>query len=214
MSLTQNFHVFAGVAESGINTFLKDLFTTRPHYLNYGSPAFVPTSTVNATSVSAIAFPGVPTGIQFAVSFSIPTIDLYPPDAGNPSPLLPAQNQFGLHTKVRLVVGCYTWTEGDKRGQMTPLSGDLDVWALGSIVSHYFGPGTGYITFQVLNVRIPAIKPEGLEVVLDCVIRMMLNALLENVQLPFRVLSAGAFQLILEQGPTIDQDQVEVWGDI
>jgi hypothetical protein len=43
---------------------------------------------------------------------------------------------------------------------------------------------------------------------------MMLNALLENVQLPFRVLSAGAFQLILEQGPTIDQDQVEVWGDI
>jgi hypothetical protein len=88
------------------------------------------------------------------------------------------------------------------------------VWALGSIVSHYYGPGTGYITFQVLNVRIPAIRPEGLEVVLDCVIRMMLNALLENVQLPFRVLSAGAFQLILEQGPTIDQDQVEVWGDI
>src|ERR1022692_660658 len=100
MSLTQNFHVFAGVAESGINTFLKDLFTTRPHYLNYGSPAFVPTSTVNATSVSAIAFPGVPTGIQFAVSFGIPTIDLYPPDAGSPSPLLPAQNQFsGLARK-------------------------------------------------------------------------------------------------------------------
>ena len=53
-----------------------------------------------------------------------------------------------------------------------------------------------------------------LEMVVDCIIRMMLNALLENVQLPFHVLSAGAFQLILEQGPTIDQDQVEVWGDI
>ena len=214
MSLTQNFHVFAGVAQSGINTLLKDLFTTRPHYLNYGSPAFVPTTTVSATSVAAIAFPGVPTGIQFAVSFSIPTIDLFPPDAGSSSPIPPAKNQFGLHTKVRLIVGCYTSTYGDKRGQMTPLFVDLDVWALGTIVSHYFGPGTGYITFQVLDVRIPAIKPGGLEGVLDCVIRMMLNALLENVQLPFHVLSAGAFQLILEQGPTIDQDQIEVWGDV
>src|SRR6266852_2760196 len=133
MSLTQNFHVCASVGESGINTLLKDLFTTRPHYLNYGSPAFVPTSTVNATIVSAIAFPGVPTGIQFAVSFSIPTIDLFPPDAGSTSPIPPAQNQFGLHTKVRLLVGCYTWTDGDKRGQMKPLFVDLDVWALGSI---------------------------------------------------------------------------------
>ncbi len=214
MSLTQNFHVFAGVAESGINTFLKDLFTTRPHYLNYGSPAFVPANTVNATSVAAIPFPGVPTGIQFAVSFGIPTVDLFPPDSGSTSPIPPALNQFGLHTKVRLVVGCYTFTDGEKRGQMTPLFVDLDVWALGNIVSHYFGPGTGYITFQVLNVRIPGIKPEGLESVIDCLIRMMLNALLENVQLPFHVLSAGVFQLILEQGPTIDQDQVEVWGDI
>ena len=99
-------------------------------------------------------------------------------------------------------------------GQMTPLFVDLDVWALGNIVSRYFGPGTGLITFQVLNVRIPSIKPEGLESVIDCLIRQMLNALLENVQLPFHVLSAGVFQLILEQGPTIDQDQVEVWGDI
>jgi hypothetical protein len=217
MSFTQNFHVFAGVAESGINTFLKDLFTTRPRYLNYGSPAFVPSTTVNATSVSAIGFPGVPTGIQFAVSFSIPTIDLYPPDAGTASPIPPGPNQFGLHTGVRLTVGCFTW-EGnpgnDKPGQMVPLSVVLDVWALGRIVPHYFGPGTGFITFQVLNVSIPGIKPEGLEMVVDCIIRMMLNALLENVQLPFHVLSAGAFQLILEQGPTIDQDQVEVWGDI
>ena len=217
MSLTQNFHVFAGVAESGINTFLKDLFTTRPHYLNYGSPAFVPANTVNATSVAAIPFPGVPTGIQFAVSFGIPTVDLFPPDAGTLSPIPPGPNQLGLHTKVRLTVGCYTWNSdpgNDKRGQMVPIFVDLDVWAFGQIVSHYFGPGTGFITFQLINVRIPGIKPEGLESVIDCIIRMMLNALLENVQLPFHVLSAGVFQLILEQGPTIDQDQVEVWGDI
>ena len=38
MSLPQTRRVFAGVAESGINTFFKALFTIRPHYLNYGSP--------------------------------------------------------------------------------------------------------------------------------------------------------------------------------
>jgi hypothetical protein len=60
MSLTQAFHVFAGVSENGINTFLQALFTRRPHYLNYGSPSLVATSTINATSMAAISFPGIP----------------------------------------------------------------------------------------------------------------------------------------------------------
>ena len=217
MSLTQAFHVFAGVSESGINTFLKALFTKRPHYLNYGSPSFVPTSTVNATSMSAIAFPGVPSGIQYAVSFSIPTLDLFPPNSGSTSPIPPGPDQFGLYTKVKLTIGCFTWQPNkgnDERGKMVPLSVMLDVWALGTLVSHYYGPGTGYVGLQVLGIRIPAIQPHPLESVIDCLIRMMLNAALENVTLPFHVLSAGAFQLILESGPIIDKDQVEVWGDI
>jgi hypothetical protein len=217
MSLTQAFHVFAGVSQNGINTFLQSLFSTRPHYLNYGSPSFVAASTVNATTMPAISFPGVPSGIQYAVSFSIPTIDLFPPDAGSLSPIPPHANQFGLHTKVKLTIGCFTWIPNpgnDDRGRMVPLSVELDVWALGALVSHYYGPGTGYISLQVLAVRIPEIQPHPLEAVIDCLIRMMLNAVLENVQLPFHALSAGAFQLILESGPTIDNDQVKVWGDI
>jgi hypothetical protein len=66
MSLTQNHYVFAGLEESGVNTFLKALFTARPHYLRYGSSAFVLVSTVNATNMATIAFPGVPGGIQYA----------------------------------------------------------------------------------------------------------------------------------------------------
>src|SRR5438105_4353730 len=120
MSLTLNHHVFAGVEESGINTFLKALFTARPHYLNYGSSSFVPTSTVNATNMSPILFPGVPGGVQYAVSFSIPFIDLYPTDTGSISPIPPKPNQFGLHTRVRITLGCFTWipTPGnDDRGR-------------------------------------------------------------------------------------------------
>jgi hypothetical protein len=217
MSLTQTFHVFAGVSENGINTFVKALFTRRPRYLNYGSPSFVATSTVNATSMSAISFPGIPGGIQYAVSFIIPTLDLFPPDAGSGSPIPPGPNQFGLHTKVKLTVGCFTWTSkpgNDERGRVVPLSVVLDVWALGTLVSHYYGPGTGYVGLQVVAIRIPAIQPQPLEGVIDCLIRMMLNAVVENVNLPFHVLSAGAFQLALESGPTIENDQVTVWGDI
>lgn len=216
MSLTQTHHVFAGVAQSGINTFLKALFTARPHYLNYGSPVFVPANTVSATTMAPIQFPGVPGGIQYAVAFSIPTVDLFPPDGGSTSPIPPKKNQFGLHTKVRLVLGCMTWTgqRGDKGGQMLPIIADLDVWALGEIVPHYFGPGTGYISLQVDDVRIPAIQPKNLQAIIDCLIRMMLNGALANVQLPFHALSAGAFNLILEAGPVIDDDQVQVWGSI
>ena len=217
MSLTQTHHVFAGVAESGINTFLKALFTTRPHYLNYGSPSFVPANTVDATTMSAIPFPGVPGGIQYAVSFSIPVVDLFPPDAGTLSPIPPGNNQLGLHTTVTLVLGCMTWTGqagNDRGGRMQPIICRLDVWALGEVVPHYFGPGTGFITFQVDDVRIPAIQPECLQNIIDCLIRMMLNGALANVQLPFHALSAGAFNLILEQGPEIDNDMVEVWGSI
>lgn len=217
MSLTQGFHVFAGVAESGINTFLRALFSRRPHYLNYGSSAFVAATTVNATNMAPIPFPGVPGGIQYAVSFRIPIIDLFPPDAGSTSPLPPGKNQFGLHTRVRLALGCFTWIPNpgnDERGKMVPLIAELDVWAVGTLVAHYYGPGTGYVSLQVSGIRIPQIQPPPFEAVIDCMIRMMLNSVLENVNLPFHVLSAGAFQLILEQGPIIDADQVEVWGDI
>ncbi len=217
MSLTQTHHVFASVAQSGINTFLTSIFTARPHYLNYGSAPFVPASSVSATNVSTIPFPGLPGGLPYAVSFSIPSVDLYPPDGGSTSPIPPAADQFGLHTRVKLTVGCFSWAGGrgnEQRGKVIPVSFALDVWALGSLVPFYFGPGTGYVGLQVLSVRVPEIKPEGFEEVIDCVIRMLLEAVLANVQLPFHVLSAGAFQLILESGPVVDNNQVEVWGTI
>jgi hypothetical protein len=217
MSFTQTHHVFAGVQESGINTLLHAVFTARPHYLNYGSAPFVPASTVSATNVSTIPFPGIPGGIPYAVRFGIPTVDLFPPNGASPLP--PGPNQFNIHTQVRLTVGCMHWTSNpagtnEQRPTLEPISVELDVWALGEINSHYFGPGTGFISFQVDEIRLPGVLPENLEQVLDCVIRMILQAALSNVALPFNVLSAGAFQLILQQGPTIDANQIEVWGDV
>ena|SRR5579862_1945681 len=217
MSLTQTHHVFASVTEGGINTILKALFTARPHLLIYGSNAFVPTSTVDATNMDPIPFPGVPGGIQWAVAFTIPVVDLYPDSSGGTSPLPPGPNQLNIHTTARILLGCATWgSKGDRGngGQLQPVLTTLDAWALGTIQSQYYGPGTGNISFEVIQVKLPGIMPESLELVLECLIRMLLSAVLEQVSIPFNTLSAGAFQLILEQGPEIDDNQVKVWGDI
>jgi len=85
-----------------------------------------------------------------------------------------------------------TWsTTGSATGvvqiNLKPVSFELNVWARGEIISQYFGPGTGSIMFQVDDVRLPDVLPEGLETVLHCLIRMMLQAPLSNLQLPFRV---------------------------
>ena len=220
MSLTQAHHVFAGVGEAGINTILRATFTARPHYLNYGSPAFVPATTVAATEMPAIPFPGVPGGIEYAVSFAVPDIDLFPPNPGTGSPIPPAPGQFGVHTRVNIRIGCFTWNapadpNGESGGTMVPLSAALEVWAVGKPLVRFFGaPGSGDIGFEVDDVRIPEIKPAALEKVIECLIRMMLRAALDNVHIPLNALSAGFFKLILQRGPEISDDQVKVWGDI
>jgi len=214
LSLTQTHHVFAGVSEEAINTFLKALFTVRPHYINYGSSAFVPATTVAATNIDPLPFPGVPGGVQWAISFTIPVLDLYPPNSK--SKPKPGPHQFALHTSATIQIGSATWvtTKGLKRGSVVPVATVLEMWALGEIVSQYSGPGTGSISLRADQVLLPDVKPVSLEKVLDELLRMLLTGALENVQIPFSAINAGAFKLILQQGPEICDNQVKVWGDV
>jgi hypothetical protein len=211
VSLTQTHHVFASMSEKGINTFLKALCIARGHYINYGSSSFVPATTAAATHMDPIPFPGVPGGIQWAVALAAPVLDLFPPTGASPLP--PLANTFNLRTKATIQIGCATW-QGTDKGQMTPLTTVLDVWALGELVPHYSGPGTGFISLKIDKVLLPGIQPASLEQVLECLLRMVLAAALQNVNLPFTPLSLGAFKLILEQGPEISDDPIKVWGTI
>ena len=216
MSLTGTHHVFASVSQDGINTFLQAIFTARPHYLNYGSTFFVPANTASATNMSPIQFPGVPGGIQWAISFSIPVLGLYPDTSGGTSPLPPPPDGFNVHTQATIKIGCGT-SGGDfapNGEQLIPISTTLNVWATGGVVGTYFSPGNGIITFTVDQVLLPDVLPESLQALLDCLLRMILSAAIANLQLPFHAISLGALQLILEAGPTIANDQVEVWGSI
>jgi len=105
MSLTESHGVFAAAHESSINDLVVAICTTRPHLLSYGSPAFVPASTVADTQMPAIAFPGSG-GIQWHVSFKVPHLDLYDQDAALAPELTLGPGQFSISTGVQLCTDC------------------------------------------------------------------------------------------------------------
>jgi hypothetical protein len=215
VSFTQSDHVFAGVHEHGINTFVVAFFTARPRYLTYATPSLAPPAPAQFISVSAIPFPGIPGGIQYRARFDVPWVDLFPPDSST-EPLPPGAGELSVRTKVTLTVGCYQYVGkgNDRGGQMTPISTTLEVWARGKPQAIYYGPGNGVVNIVLEDVKILDVKPASLDAVLECVLRMVLQAVLNNLHLPFHALTAGAFQLILTRGPLIEDDQLKMWGTV
>jgi hypothetical protein len=215
MSLTNAFHVFASIDEQGTNRALQAFFGARPHYLHYGSVPFVSASSASVTQVSTIAFPGIPGGIPYAIDLTVPVVDLFPPDGALPPPLVLGPDQLSITTKVTITLGCTAGSDDtDKRGHVTPVRTTLDVIAIANPVSHYFSPGVGFVSFQVDQVLVPDVAPPSLQAVLDCLLEMILNALLAGVQLPFDIIDADFVKLALEAGPTIADDQIKIWGDV
>ncbi len=214
MSLTEVQTLFGAVHENGINDFLTAFFTARPRYLAYGSTGFVPVTTVAATSVPAIAFPGIPGGIQFGVVFTIPTVDLHPATGGGSAPLPPGLGQFTLKTTVTLALLCGQGSEQQQGTVFVPrgsaLIATLDVLARGTIISV-----GGSVGLQVTDVELVDITPDALESLMECLIRMLLQAVLSNIRIPLNALVAGAVPLVsLVRGPDIATDQVKLWGNI
>ncbi|HEY4266939.1 MAG TPA: hypothetical protein VGM94_01995 [Galbitalea sp.] len=235
MSLTQADHVFLGVHEDGVNDFLEALCSARPRLLTYASDPFVSSTTVDVTHMAAIPFPGVAGGLGWAVSFSRPEIDFFPQTNGLP-PELPgiAPGGLSVSTKVTLIVNCAECQKGDRgtdrdrdpnnkdqppardvpRCKAEPTEVTLGVFALGRPTATYFGPGTGEIGFRLEAVELVDVLPDGLESLLECLIRMVLQSVLDTVRLPFHALSAGAFSLALTRGPEIGDDQLKAWGTV
>lgn len=213
MSLTGTYHIFASLSQDGTNKALQAFFGARPHYLHYGSAPFVAASSVSATQVPPIAFPGIPGGISYAIDLAVPFVDLYPPDGSLPPPLALEPDQLAIETEVTITLGCTAGT-GDQRGHVEPVKTTLKVIAIANPVSHYFSPGVGYVSFHVDQVLLVGVEPPTLRVVLDCLLEMILNALLASVQLPFDLIDADFVKIALEAGPDIADDQIKIWGDV
>jgi hypothetical protein len=215
MSLTQTFGVFGAVGQAGLNKALKTVFTVRPHYLHYASPPFATSSSVLVTAMDPIAFPGVPGGIPWAVDFTIPVVDLFPADGPLPSSLTLNPDQLAITTEVTVTIGCLQGDpRNDDKGGLRPLATVLDVVAIGHPKSRYFSPGVGDVSFVVDRVVIDKVAPQSLAAVLNCLVRMLLNAALSQVHLPFDVFGGGFFKLALQAGPNVADDQIKMWGDV
>lgn len=239
MSLTEAENVFASVHEDAVNDFIRAFFGARPRHLRYGSPFFVPATTVSETTMARIAFPGTG-GIEWSVRFTPPVVDLFDDDSGGamPSQITLGPGQFTLRTRVTLCLLCGFIRRDDNedrpndddrkdrgrkdRDDKPPEERDgkqpheictrLDVWALCHPVLRRVG-GVDELSFRVDQVEIVDIKPSALESLIECLIEMLLAAVLSQMWLPLPALRAGAFELLLTRGPEVEDDQVKVYGN-
>ena len=226
MSMTQTAEVFAAIHEDALNDMLRAFFSARPRYRRYGSPTFVPATSVNETQIGAIPFPGVPGGIQWRVQFETPRVDLFKQTMTLPPQLTLAPGQFSLRTVVELCMLCArrrddrdpTGKPNDDR-QPPPRPDNvvctkLEVYGTGHLDAWTDGSGNGEVRLRVDAVELVDVSPDGLESLLECLLRMVLDAALAQVVLPIQALRAGAFQLVVTNGPLIDDDRIQVFGNV
>lgn len=237
MSLTDVQTVFASIHETAINDVLTAFCTARPRYLNYGSPAFTPATTSSETMMDAIAFPGVPGGIQWRLRLGIPRVDLFKQTNTLPPELTLGPGQFSAEIDAELCIECRRIRidpkpprppKGSKDREQPqnqprddrphPLSEltcfKLRIFAVGHLEHVLSSTGEDLIAFAVDQVEIVDIRPDELESFLECLLFMILQAVLAGIRLPLRALRAGAFQLSLAVGPLIEDDSIKARGTV
>lgn len=230
MSLTETADVFVGVHEDALNDLITALATDRPRLLVYGSPAFVPVTTVAETRMDAIGFPGIAGGIEWRIRFDTPQIDLFDQDRTLPPQLSLGPGQFSLRIDAELCIDCRRIKidtrpprgRDDVKDQDDPRDRHplrdvtcckLSVFAIGRLLRVTTPGGEPAITFEVDAVEVVDITPDEVESVLECLMFMILQAVLANFRIPIRALRVGAFDLAVTQGPLIEDDQVKARGD-
>ena len=236
MSLTEAQSVFAGVNETAINDVLTAFFTARPRYLAYGSPSFVPATTIAETAMPAIGFPGVPGGINWRLRLSVPRIDLFKQSMPLPPQLTLNPGQFSAEITAELCIDCRRIKidpkpprpkERDEREKdRDPREKDdphpiseltcfkLELFVIGHIEHVLASTGEDAVAFAVEAVEIVDITPDALESFLECLMFMILQAVLAGIRLPLPALRAGAFHLSIVTGPFIEDDQIKVRGNV
>lgn len=199
MSLTQSETVFAGVHEHGLNDILRAVFSSRPRYLTYGTPQFVPVDTVAATALAPIPFPNVPGGLEVAIAVAIPEVDIHPDSNQGKWTLTPGPGQFAIRTMLAIRAKC------GRDGEDIPAV--VEVYALCRPVA-LGTPGAELVGITVDRVEIVTIEPPALESVVECLLLDLLRGMFANVKLPVGQLALGAFTLVVVAGPAAADDEI------
>lgn len=236
MSLTEAEAVFASVHETALNDLITAFCTDRPRYLVYGSPSFVPVTTVAETAMPGIPFPGIPGGINWRIRLGVPRIDLFKQTDPLPPELVLGPGQFSGRLDAELCIDCRKIRIDPKPPRPnSPTHGDnpnnqdkprdthpiaeltcfkLQVFLIGHLEHVMASNGEDAIALAVDQVEIVDIKPTDLESFLECLLFMILQAVLAEIRLPLRALRAGAFQLVPTVGPLIEDDQIKMRGTL
>ena len=153
-------------------------------------------------------------------------IDLFKQSQALPPQLTLGPGQFSLRTKVEICLNCVKRRD-DHQG--TPGKGNddrphnhldqevctsLEVFGIGHLDSWHNSNGDGAVRLRVDAVELVDVTPDSLETILECLIKMVLDAALSQMELPLQALRAGAFQLIVVQGPLIEDDRIKVFGNV
>lgn len=210
MSLTGTHHIFGGISETGIDHFLDVFFTARPHLLAYGTPHFA-NNPNQITLIDTSSLPSYLQGLQVRISFTIPTVDITPPNSAAEL-LPPGADQFTVFTTAQIDFLCGTRRDGDKGGHETELKLDIAILCQPRIVNAT--PGTGSIGLTLVQLKIAGIGSPPIEEILECILTAIMTWALSQLIIPFNVFTIDGISLTLQQGPVSADNEIEVFGDI
>jgi len=230
VSLTGSEDVFVALHEDGLNDLLSRFFTTRARYLNYGSSAFVASTTAAATRIDVISFPGIPGGIHWFVRLEIPRVDVHPQSMGLPPELDPLGVQrVSLVTKVSLCVDCgererqpdnprddkpddRTHDHPDRpAGKLDPVCFEIEVFIIARAERTTLN-GKPAVRLIVERIELVDFEPDPFESVLECILLKIIRAAIAQAVLPLDAISAGTFTLTPNVGPNAQDDQLQLAG--
>jgi hypothetical protein len=212
VSYTQEQTLYAALHENGLNDLFQAFFGVRGHYLEYGTPFYVPatTSAAMATHLPAIQIDLLPLfflNIEYDLKFSIPAVDIFP--VANPTALPP---EIGTPVIGDFVIRTRLTFKSIING--SPLvSASVDVFGLCAPIVISSAPGTGAIGINLKKIEFVDL-PQPLEDIAESVIFLILKFALAAVHIPFNTMTVGAFVFQLVAGPQANNHSLNIRGDV
>jgi hypothetical protein len=220
MGYTQGHSIYAALGQTGVQKFLHNVYSARPHYFNYAS-AGLGGGSVDIGLLPALPIPGSSSGIDFSLQFTEPVLSFFPaPTFPKLGP--PVKDQFGLAitATICLVTGMQSLSprvrdlyRRSKRALDTPTlqCADIKVLAVGGLTTQDSG------TDKLIGLWAQAVDVSGtgnLDPLIAFILHQALNSLLAKLQFSVNNIAQGAFAIRLEDGPNIDGQQLEIWAGI
>lgn len=197
MSFTQSDHVFGGFSETGIMTLLMAISSARPRYVNYATPGLAPSDTVDVTQIA----PG-PFGLNYAVAFSLASVNITPDTTGSPLP--PGNNQLTIGLTAKLTVV----------GATGPVSSSIAVYVECQPTVSAGTAGGKLVGISLVTVKITGVQPAALETLLEALLTTFLQQTLNGLKISFGAFTLPPITLLVQDGPTAESERLDVRGDI